>query len=454
MDAPSKLSRFPAGGYREILILTLPLILATLSVNIMLFVDRVLLARYSIDVMNAVAIAIITLSIFSFGIVALTGIAKVFVAQHHGAGRTKQLGEPVWQMIWFSLATTVVFVPIAMTTAHWVLPSAYYQQGAAFYKLLCCFIPMVGCIGALEEYFVGQGQVKRMLVVVTVANIVNILLNVVLIFGWHGIPAMGGLGAGIATVIAQGVQLAILFTLFLRRQAQVGANWQGIQFNPRLCFRILNIGWPYASAQMLELAAWAAMTRIMAGVSEAHLLAMTIGSSIYLLFASLSDGYYEGITVLTAHYVGQKNKAVVRVLLRRSLLCITGLVAIGLLPIVMHPFWITQLFLQSELANHSIMNFEHHLRLTLMGVAFVILIEASLWTMIGMLEALTDTLFVLFVIGGGTWLFGVLPIGYFAKHGELSASWLWFAIGGYMLINCGAIYWRHQRQFVQHALFT
>lgn len=447
MDAPSKLSRFPAGGYRELLMITLPLILATLSVNVMLFIDRVLLAQYSLDVMNAVAIAIITLSIFSFGLIALTGITKVFVAQYHGAGRMAQLGGPVWQMIWFSLATSILFIPMSMTTAHWVLPPMYYHQGAAFYRLLCCCMPLVGCISALEEYFIGQGQVKRMLIIVGVANGINIALDVVLIFGWGVVPAMGGLGAALATVIAQGLQLIILCVMFIASQHRLGSAWSGMQFNRELCQRILQIGWPYALAQMLEYLAWTVMTRIMAGVSEAHLLAMTIGTSIYLLFASLSDGYYEGVTVLTAYYVGQKNQSVIRALLRRSLICVTCLVSIGLLPILTHPLWVTHLFLQSAVGNHTIVNFERHLRLTLMGVAFVILIEAGLWTMIGMLEALTDTLYVLFIVGGGAWVFGVLPISYLALHGELPAVWLWFAIGGYGLINCGAIYWRHQYKF-------
>lgn len=447
MGAPSKLSRFPAGGYRELLMITLPLILATLSVNVMLFIDRVLLAQYSLDVMNAVAIAIITLSIFSFGLIALAGIAKVFVAQHHGAGRITQLGEPVWQMIWFSLATSILFIPMSMMTAHWVLPPIYYHQGVAFYRLLCCCMPLVGCICALEEYFVGQGQVKRMLIIVSIANVVNIVLDVVLIFGWGPIPSMGGLGAALATVIAQGLQLIILFVMFIRSQHRFGSVWHGMRFNHQLCRRILQVGRPYALAQMLEYLAWTVMTRIMAGVSEAHLLAMTIGTSIYLLFASISDGYYEGVTVLTAYYVGQNNKQVIHALLRRSLVCVTCLVSIGLLPIVTHPLWVTHLFLQSAVGRHTIINFEYHLRLILIGVAFVILVEASLWTMIGMLEAITDTLYVLFIIGGGAWVFGVLPISYLALHGVLPAVWLWFAIGGYGLINCGAIYWRHQHKF-------
>jgi MATE family multidrug resistance protein len=47
------LTRFPQGSFRELLSISLPLMLSSLSVMSMIFVDRLLLAHYSTEAMNA-----------------------------------------------------------------------------------------------------------------------------------------------------------------------------------------------------------------------------------------------------------------------------------------------------------------------------------------------------------------------------------------------------------------
>ena len=107
------LTKYKEGSIKELASIAFPLMMTSFSVMLMLFVDRLMLANYSLDAHNAAVKAATLGWAFLFGASSLAAIAEVFVAQYNGAGEKKRLGEPVWQMIWFSLATSVCFVPLA-----------------------------------------------------------------------------------------------------------------------------------------------------------------------------------------------------------------------------------------------------------------------------------------------------------------------------------------------------
>ena len=94
------LTKHDEGSTRELWSLSIPLILSSFSLMLMFFVDRLLLARYSTDALNAAVHAGTFGWAFIFGGVSLCNIAEIFVAQYNGAGEKSKLGEPVWQMIW------------------------------------------------------------------------------------------------------------------------------------------------------------------------------------------------------------------------------------------------------------------------------------------------------------------------------------------------------------------
>src|ERR1700733_10256390 len=95
------LTKYPSGSFRELVSIAFPLMLSSFSVLTMVFADRWLLAHYSMEAHNAAVTATTTGWAFIFGWIVLGNITEVFVAQYNGAGLSKRLGEPVWQMLWF-----------------------------------------------------------------------------------------------------------------------------------------------------------------------------------------------------------------------------------------------------------------------------------------------------------------------------------------------------------------
>src|SRR5262245_51493661 len=181
---PVQLTKFPQGSMRELWTISLPLMISLLSGSLMLFLDRLLLAQASIDCHNACTNAGVFAAAVQFPFLSTASIAEVFVGQYNGAGQKYKLGEPVWQMIWLSLFTSVIFIPLGLFGGQlfFTIPSLSELE-QLYFGWIMLFAPFFCLASALTTFYIGQGHVKFVTVVVILANVVNVGLDLLLIFG-------------------------------------------------------------------------------------------------------------------------------------------------------------------------------------------------------------------------------------------------------------------------------
>ena len=107
MTDPARQRPAEDGGYRHVLRLVVPMVLSNAAFTVMQFTDRVLVARFSSEAIQAAMPAgILTfclLSLFS----ATAGYAGTFVAQYHGAGDRRATIRSCVAGVWL----TVLFLP-------------------------------------------------------------------------------------------------------------------------------------------------------------------------------------------------------------------------------------------------------------------------------------------------------------------------------------------------------
>ncbi len=118
-----QLTPFRIGSIREIWAISWPLMIGLLGGSLMVFVDRLLLARFSIESMNAAATAGTGFYAFIILPSIIAGISEVFVGQYHGQGQFEKMGIAVWQMLWFSLLLTPIFFLLS-----WLGPKILFQK--------------------------------------------------------------------------------------------------------------------------------------------------------------------------------------------------------------------------------------------------------------------------------------------------------------------------------------
>jgi MATE family multidrug resistance protein len=444
---PKGLTKYQAGSFREILTISFPLMLTALSINLMMFCDRLILAHYSTDAMNAVVTAGMACAIFQYGAFGITSIAEVFVGQYNGARDYQKVSEPVWQMIWFSLFTSLLFIPLAYFGGSWFVPSHYSSLGFPYYQWIMAFGALIPFNGAVAAFFIGIGKGRIVTYSTVAANILNFLLAYLLVFGFEEIvPEMGTKGAAIATVISQSIQVLVLFCLFIGkkeyRKKYLSLN---ISFNLRSLSKCLKIGFPTSLAHIIEISAWAVLLNLMARVGEEYLTVLAVGQSIFILIAFILDGIQKGVIAISSNLIGAQDFKTIPKMLVSCLKLHLGFIIILALPLIFSPEPLIDSFLPDKTATHLLNDIRYYSKIALFWVWLYFIFDGISWLIGGILTAAGDTRFIMIMNAVNGWFFAILPVYIFiVVLGYSTPSTSWMITAGYGLLNAVCVFLRYR----------
>jgi len=122
------LTPFPEGSVRELWNISFPLMISTLASLFMIFTDRIFLAHYSLEALNASVNAGTFAWALMSGVGMIAAMSEVFVAQYNGAKQHRRLAVPAWQMIWFSLFSILFFLPLAVWGSEMIFAGDLYAD--------------------------------------------------------------------------------------------------------------------------------------------------------------------------------------------------------------------------------------------------------------------------------------------------------------------------------------
>lgn len=441
-----RLTQYSEGSVRELWAISFPLILSMLSINIMIFVDRLILAKYDTRAMNAAVVAGLIFSIFQYGAMGIAAVSEVFVGQYNGAKKHRQIGEPVWQMIWFSLMTAFLFIPLGLWAGKIFVPNPEYMaDGIPFFKWMMLFGPAFPLVTALSSFFVGRGRVQLVMVTTVLSNVLNVLLDYLLIFGVEGkIPPLGASGAAIATGVSQAAHAVLLLGIFLRRRHRQTHGTGEYKFKPKLFWQELKIGIPSAMSSIIELSAWSILAQLLAAVSEAHITVFSIGDSFFVLFAFGFWGLQKGITAVVANYIGANRHDIIGRCLKSGIKIVLAIMMLFTLPLFVFPNFLVENFLNPEATvavNSELMRYAAS-AMRWLWVYFVL--DAISWLICGILTAAGDTKFVMIMNSISAWLFSIIPTYFVVEYLGGSPVSIWVLCAFYGLLNSVSFYLRYR----------
>lgn len=265
--------------------------------------DVVMSGRLGEDVLAAVSIG----HIWSFGVLIMAlgvmrGLDPVF-AQAHGAGDHDALERGLAQGVVLSL---VVSVPVmgAMWVAEPVLLALGQPAELVPIAATYCRVSIVGMVPALvfqalTQFLQGQGVMRPPMIVVWLINVVNVVLNGVMMFGWFGGVEWGAVGCAWSSALGRWLlpgSLVLLAWPTLRRFKPPLSAW----LDAAAVYRFFKIGAPIGGAQSLEVWAFNG-AGIMAGWLGPTAIA---GHSVAVNIASVSFMVPFGLSAAAATRVG------------------------------------------------------------------------------------------------------------------------------------------------------
>lgn len=228
-------------SYKEIWVISYPILLSLLMEQLIGMTDTAFLGRVGEVELGASAIAgVYYLAIFMMAFGFSIG-AQILIARRNGERQYKEIGSIFYQGIYFLLALAAILVALSLYFSPHILNSILSSdrinvaaESYIQWRVLGFFFSFIMVM--FRAFFVGITQTKTLTLNSIVMVVSNIAFNYVLIFGKFGFPALGIAGAAIGSSLAELVSV-LFFTLYTWRR--VDCTKYGLNRLPRFQFKLL-----------------------------------------------------------------------------------------------------------------------------------------------------------------------------------------------------------------------
>lgn len=142
---------------------------------------------------------------------------QAIASRRAGEGRGDLAGRALTNSLLIASTSSVALSALAYAVAPMVIRALYEDPqviyyGVAYIQIRMLGVPAMVCTFSYKSFFDGIGKTHVFMFAAVIMNALNVVLNVILIFGWEaaGIPQMGVQGAAYASVFSAYVGLSAL----------------------------------------------------------------------------------------------------------------------------------------------------------------------------------------------------------------------------------------------------
>lgn len=139
-------------------------------------------------------------------------------------------------------------------------PTEVVELAIPYLELVAFSLVPLIIFQAFKQFSEGLSQTKYPMYATIIANVVNIILNYLLIFGSFGFPKMGIVGAAIGTLVSRIIMVAFIWFLLKKKKKfndyVTGFNFKKIE--KKVMQKIISLGFPSALQMFFEVAIFTA----------------------------------------------------------------------------------------------------------------------------------------------------------------------------------------------------
>jgi multidrug resistance protein, MATE family len=304
------LEQSSAGHIKATVRLAWPITVSRIGILTLFAADTAMTGRVSATELAYLGLALAPqLPLLLLGMGLVMG-AAVLVAQAVGAREDVKAGHLLRVSLRHAWVAGAVMVVICLT-GDWIFAwsgqSADNVAGASVVLAATGWgLPPALIFAACASFLEAIGRPLPGMLAMLAANVVNIGLNWILVFGNLGVAASGASGAAYATSASRWFAVVLLFIYFWRYvdRARFGLTGK-LEGAAELGRRMRAVGWPLSAAHGLETAAFSVMTLFAGWAGVAHVAIYQITLNMMGLVFMIALGLGGAASVRVARAVGR-----------------------------------------------------------------------------------------------------------------------------------------------------
>ncbi|RJG38598.1 MATE family efflux transporter [Motilimonas pumila] len=395
---------------KQLVKLTWPILIAQVAMTTMGFIDTVMAGNVSATDMAAVAVAS---SFWVPGILLLQGLTMAvvpIVSSLNGGKKRSQVPFTVIQALWLAGAMSILLMFILYQSSqlfHYLdIEPELARLAEGYLHAVIWGMPAFALYLVLRNFCEGLSRTVPSMVIGFVGLAVNIPANYIFIFGKFGMPALGGVGCGVATAIvyiAMGLSM-LAYVLIDRELKALHPFKRFIAPNVKQIKRLFVLGFPIAAATFFEVTLFAMVALLLAplgaDIVASHQVAINFSSIIFMIPLSIGMA----VSIRVGHCLGARDP-------QQAKLAANSALGFGLVVALFTACF--TLFLRHEIAGFytsdtTVVTLAAHLLMiaTIYQFSDTLQVVAA-----GILRGYKDTQVILYITLVAFWLIG-FPIGY------------------------------------------
>ena len=331
---------------RDLFRLGWPVLIAQLAVMANSVIDTVMAGRYGTLDLAAVGVGgAVYASVFVTLMGVLLGLTPQ-IAQLHGAGRHAAIGEEVRQSTWLCMVLGAVSVALLLAPGPILalsrLEPAVAAKTRTYLAALAWGVPAALLFRVFYSFTTAVSRPRAVMVINLVGLTLKVPLNLVFMYGYFGLPAMGGAGCGAATAVIGWIVCIGAWVYSGRARVhwpyRVFARWSSP--DRRALARLLAVGLPIGVTFLVDVTAFTFMSLFIARLGPtimgAHQVVANLAAVAFMLPLALGNAaaVLVGHAIGGNHYARARSTGIVALVLAVALGGVTGSVlALGARPI-------------------------------------------------------------------------------------------------------------------------
>ncbi len=291
---------------KAIFILAVPMVLEMIMESLFAVVDIFFVSRLGAEAVASVGLTESVMTIvYSVG-AGLSVATTALVSRRIGEKNTKGAGEVAMQAILLAFIVSLfIAIPGALYAKEFLLVMGatpeMAEENQAYPAIIFGANSIVMLLFIINAVFRSSGDAAISLRVVFVANLINMVLDPIFIFGWGPIPAMGITCAALATTIGRGIGVIYQFILLSNHHHRISISLKDLKIKPAIMWELLKVSFGGIFQNLIATSSWIILVRIIAVSGAAALAGYTIAIRI-IIFALLPAW---GLSNAAATLVGQ-----------------------------------------------------------------------------------------------------------------------------------------------------
>lgn len=296
---------------RAIIVLAVPMVLEMSMQAIFEVVDIFFVGRLGADAVAAVGLtAALIILIFAVGL-GFAMAAAAMVARRIGENDYEKAARSTAQAIMACLVTSVPIGILAVAFAPELLGlmgagESVIAIGSGYTAILIGGNITIILLFLFNAVFRGAGDPGLAMKALALANLLNIILDPIFIFGIGSIPGMGVTGAAVATTIGRAVGVAYQIYVLQSGQSRIKLTRAHFVYDADLMSRLLDISWPAIIQYLVGTASWMALMRMMAVFGSVSMAGYTIAIRIIIFGLLPSWGVANAAATMVGQSLGAK----------------------------------------------------------------------------------------------------------------------------------------------------